>query len=194
MQILEVKNNITKITYNPLENRLLPADFLLIEDSNQKIIAQVIDIETTDKESSNLAVLRLALNIDKEDNLSYYNGYIPAKNSKLIYITSEEIIELIKGNDDNIYFGNLSNHPSCFVKTDMSFIEDRLYVQSDRIDETEIVFKNIISELRNKNKKRVGIGNGTNQAGKQGTDLNLEGLTVQAKSYVFILKRLKSQS
>ena len=43
-------------------------------------------------------------------------------------------------------------------------------------------------------KKRVGIGNGTNQAGKQGTDLNLEGLTVQAKSYVFILKRLKSQS
>ena len=39
----------------------------------------------------------------------------------------------------------------------MSFIEDRLYVQSDRIDETEIVFKNIISELRNKNKKIIII-------------------------------------
>lgn len=153
MQILEVKNNIAKIAYNPAENNLLPSDFLLIEDTNQKLIAQVINIETTDKTENNLAVLRLALNIDKEDNLSYYNGYIPAKTSKLIYITSDEIIELIKGSEDNIYFGNLSNHPSCFVKTSMSFIDDGLYIQSDRSDKTQIVFKNIISELKNKNKK-----------------------------------------
>lgn len=155
MQILEVKNNIAKIAYNPSENNLLPSDFLLIEDTNQKLIAQVIDIETTDKTENNLAVLRLALNIDKDDNLSYYNGYIPAKTSKLIYITSDEIIELIKGSEDNIYFGNLSNHPSCFVKTSMSFIDDGLYIQSDRSDKTQIIFKNIISELKNKNKKVV---------------------------------------
>ena len=148
MQIFEVKNNIAKIIYNPAENKLLPSDFLLIEDTNQKLIAQVINIETTDKSDSNLAVLRLALNIDKEDNLSYYNGYIPAKSSKLIYITSDEIIELIKSSEDNVYFGNLSNHPSCFVKTNISFIDDRLYVQSDRADRTEIIFKNIISELK----------------------------------------------
>ena len=117
MQIFEVKNNIAKIIYNPSENKLLPSDFLLIEDTNQKLIAQVINIETTDTSDSNLAVLRLALNIDKDDNLSYYNGYIPSKSSRIIYITSDEIIELIKGSDDNIYFGNLSNHPSCFVKT-----------------------------------------------------------------------------
>ena len=153
MQIFEVKNNIAKIIYNPSENKLLPSDFLLIEDTNQKLIAQVINIETTDTSDSNLAVLRLALNIDKDDNLSYYNGYIPSKSSRIIYITSDEIIELIKGSDDNIYFGNLSNHPSCFVKTNMSFIDDRLYVQSDRNDKTQIIFKNIISELKEKNKK-----------------------------------------
>ena len=157
MQILEVKNNIAKIKYNPAENKLLPSDFLLIEDANQKLIAQVVNIETTDEEDCNLAVLRLALNIDKEDNLSYFNGYIPAKSSKLIYITPDEIIELIKGNDDNIYFGNLSNHPSCFVKTNMSFVDDGLYIQSDREDKTQIIFKNIISELENKNKKIIII-------------------------------------
>ena len=48
MQIFEVKNNIAKIIYNPAENKLLPSDFLLIEDANQKLIAQVINIETTD--------------------------------------------------------------------------------------------------------------------------------------------------
>ena len=157
MQILEVKSDIAKITYNPVDNRLLPSDFLLIEDSNQKLIAQVIDIETTDKSDENLAILRLALSIDKDDNLSYFNGYIPAKTSKLIYITPEEIIELVEGSDKNIYLGNLSNHSSCFVKTSISYVDDRLYIQSDRNDKTQIVVQNLVSELRNKNKKVVII-------------------------------------
>ena len=157
MQILEVKSDIAKIAYNPVDNRLLPSDFLLIEDANQKLIAQVINIETTDKTEENLAILRLALSIDKDDNLSYFNGYIPSKTSKLIYITPEEIIELVEGSDKNIYLGNLSNHSSCFVKTSMSYIDDRLYIQSDRNDKTQIVVQNLVSELRNKNKKVVII-------------------------------------
>lgn len=157
MQILEVKNDMAKITYNPSENKLLPADFLLIEDSNQKLIAQIINIETTDSADKNSAILRLALSIDRDDNLSYFNGYIPSKSSKLIYITSEEIIELVKGNDSNIYFGNLSNHPSCYVKTNMSFIDDKLYIQSDRSDKTEIAVRNLVSELTGKNKKIIII-------------------------------------
>ena len=122
MQLLEVKNDIAKIVYNPAENHLLPSDFLLIEDFNQKLISQIINIETTDDSNNNLAVLRLVLSIDKEDNLSLYNGYIPAKSSKIIYINPDEIIELIKGNGINIYFGNLSNHSNCFVKPSISFL------------------------------------------------------------------------
>lgn len=173
MQILEVKSDIAKITYNPVDNRLLPSDFLLIEDSNQKLIAQVINIETTDKSEENLAILRLALSIDKDDNLSYFNGYIPSKTSKLIYITPEEIIELVEGSDKNIYLGNLSNHSSCFVKTSMSYVDDRLYIQSDRNDKTQIVVQNLVSELRNKNKKVVIIDfNG--QYGAASDDLKLK--------------------
>lgn len=153
MQLLEVKNNIAKIVYNPAENHLLPSDFLLIEDFNQKLISQIINIETTDESNNNLAVLRLALSIDKEDNLSLYNGYIPAKSSKIIYINPDEIMELIKGNGLNMYFGNLANNISCFVKPSISFLNDNLYIQSDRDDKTYIVIQNIIRELQNKNKK-----------------------------------------
>ena len=153
MQLLEVKNDIAKIVYNPAENHLLPSDFLLIEDFNQKLISQIINIETTDDSNNNLAVLRLVLSIDKEDNLSLYNGYIPAKSSKIIYINPDEIIELIKGNGINIYFGNLSNHSNCFVKPSISFLNDKLYIQSDRDDKTNIIIRNLICELQNKNKK-----------------------------------------
>ena len=137
MQLIEVKNDIAKIIYNPVENNLLPADFLMIEDFNQKLISQIVNIETTDNSNNNLAELKISLMIDEEDNLSYYNGYIPSKTSKIIYIKSDEIIELIKDSDNNnIYLGNLVNHPDCFVKQSINFLNDRLYIQSDRDDET----------------------------------------------------------
>ncbi len=155
MQLLEVKNDIAKIIYNPAENHLLPSDFLFIEDSNQKLIAQIINIATTDNSNNNLADVRLSLSIDKDDNLSYYNGYIPSKTSSVVYINPDEIIELIKGSGECIYFGNLSNHSENFVKLSRSFIDDRVYIQSDRDDKTKILIQNIISELYNKQKTIV---------------------------------------
>ncbi len=156
MQIFDVKNDIAKILYDSSKNHLLPSDFLLIEDSNQKLIAQVINIEMTD-ETNNMAVLRLSLSIDKEDNLSYYNGYIPSKNSKILYINPDEIIELISPGDTTIYLGNLSNHPECFVKTNISLLNDNLYIQSDRDDKVNIFIKNIITELLAKKRKVIII-------------------------------------
>lgn len=154
MQLLEVKGNIAKIIYNPAENHLLPSDFLLIEDSNQKLIAQIINIATTQKSTNNAAALRLLLSIDNNDNLSYYNGYIPLKSAKLNYIKSDEILELIKG-EDNIYLGNLSNHNDCFVKVPLSLVDDRLYIQSDRYDKVKVFIQNLASELISKNKKII---------------------------------------
>lgn len=155
MQLQEVKNDIAKITYNPTDNRLLPADFILIEDINQKLIAQIIRIETTTKSTNNLAVLRLALAIDKDDNLSYYNGYIPSKTSKIIYINPDEIMELIKGPNENLFLGVLSNHNDCFAKPSISFLKDKMYIQTDRDDKAKIIIQNIILQLKEKNKKAI---------------------------------------
>lgn len=156
MQLFEVKNDIAKIIYNPAENHLLPYDFLLIEDVKQKLIARIINIETSNNQNNdNIAVLKLSLSIDNEDNLSYYNGYIPSKNSKIIYINPDEIIELIKDDGNNIYFGNLANHSTCFVKTKLSFLDDKLHILSDRDDKTYTVVQNIITELQNKNKNVI---------------------------------------
>lgn len=155
MQIIEVKNEIAKIVYNPTDNHLLPADFLLVEDVNQKLIAQVLSIETTEETDRNLAILRLSLSIDFEDNLSYYNGYIPSKDANLIYINPDEIIELIRGSDLSLYFGNLSNRNSCFVHTNISLIDDKAYILSDRADATKILSQNLIAELHSKRKKVI---------------------------------------
>lgn len=155
MQIVEVKNDIAKINYNSANNHLLPSDFVLIEDNFLKFIAQVINIETTQDSVINSAYLRLSLFIDSEDNLSFYNGYIIGKNAKVNYISAEEIVELISDDKHNIYFGNLANHKDVFVKTSMSFIDDKLYIQSDKNDKVKIIVQNLASQLVAKNKKVV---------------------------------------
>lgn len=150
MQLSEVKNDIAKIIYNPEENNLLPSDFLMIEDANQKLVAQIINTQISETSNDNIAVVRLALSIDNDDNLSLYNGYIPAKTCKIIYINSDEILEFIKGSGINIYFGNLSNYPAYYVKPSISILDDYLYIQSDRDNQTETVTYNILKELQNK--------------------------------------------
>lgn len=155
MQILEVKNDTAKIIYNPSQNHLLPADFILVEDNNQKLIAQVQSIETTEETNKNSAMLRLSLSIDLEDNLSYYNGYIPSKEANLVYINPDEIIDLIRGNDLSLYFGNLSNHQNCFAHTNISFLDDKTYILSDRLDAVKTLTQNLISELLSKKKKII---------------------------------------
>lgn len=155
MQIIEVKNNIAKISYNSVNNHLLPSDFLLIQDNSLKFIAQVISIETTEDSVLNVANLRLALFIDSEDNLSFYNGYIIGKSAKVNYISPDEIIELICDDKNNIYFGNLFNSPQTFVKTNFSFVDDKLYIQSDKTDKTNVLVKNIVSQLISNDKKVV---------------------------------------
>ncbi|MBE7704243.1 MAG: hypothetical protein E7Z90_00355 [Cyanobacteria bacterium SIG29] len=157
MQILEIKNNIATIAYNPSENNLLLSDFLLIEDVNQKLISQVLEIESTDDVDTNIATLRLALNIDQDDNLIYYNGHFPSRKSKIIYITPDEIIELIKSNKDDLYFGKLSNHKSCFVKASSSFIDDGLCVFSDKPINIITIFNNLMTELSEREQKSVVI-------------------------------------
>ena len=90
MQLVEVKNDIVKILYSPARNHILPSDFLLINDVNQKLISQIINIETTDSPENNSAFLRPVLSIDKDENLSLYNGYIPSKAAEISVALGKE--------------------------------------------------------------------------------------------------------
>ncbi len=174
MQLFEVKKDIAKIEYNPSENNLFPSDFLLIEDGEQKIVAQILNIYSAENTTKNIAEIKFSLSIDEDENLSYYNGYTPSNDSIVIYVKPEEIIALMKDSENNIYFGNLSNHKECFVNTSLSVLNEKLYIQSDRDDKTKILLQNIISELYSKKKKTVII----DFDGRYNSIVNVERLTV----------------
>lgn len=157
MQLFEIKNDIAKILYTPSENLLLLADFLLIEDVNQSLIAQIIDIESTDKNDTNFATVKFALSINKNANLSTYNGYTPSKDANIIYIDSKEIAQLIQSTKTNIFWGHLAAHPNTPINLGLSLLREKPYIQCDKVENATILTTNILYSLQDNRKRTIII-------------------------------------
>ena len=157
MQLTEIKNDLATINYSPALNKLMLSDFILIEDSNQSILAQIISIEATMESDVNSAMLKFLLSIDKEANLTQYSGYVPSKNATLILINPEEVVELIKGNDKNVFLGNLALYPDIPIELSLDFMRKRPYIQVDFVENKLQFVKTILKGLEKHNKKSILI-------------------------------------
>ena len=155
MQLSEIKNDLATINYSPAVNKLLLSDFILIEDSNQSILAQIISIEATMEDDVNSAMLKFLLSIDKDANLTQYSGYVPAKNASLILINPEEVVQLIKGNEKNVQIGNLAAYKDIPVELSLDFLRKKTYIQVDFVENKLQIVETIIRGLEKNNKKTL---------------------------------------
>ena len=73
MKILEVKNNLVKISYDSEENLSL-GGFLIIEDKSSPYVAQVVNLKSDN--GLNFAVLKLLFTFNTEGILKNYDGTI----------------------------------------------------------------------------------------------------------------------
>lgn len=157
MQLTEIKNDLATINYSPEINKLMLSDFILIEDANQSILAQIISIEATMEDDVNSAMLKFLLSIDKDANLTQYSGYVPAKSASLILINPQEVVQLIRGNDRNILMGNLALYPDVPIELSLDFMRKKPYIQVDFVENKLQIVKAIIKGLEKNNKKTVLI-------------------------------------
>ena len=155
MQLTEIKNDLATINYSPELNRLMLSDFILIEDANQSILAQVISIEATMEDDVNSAMLKFLLSIDKDANLTQYSGYVPAKGATLILINPQEVVQLIKGSEKNIYIGDLASYPDVPVELSLDFLRKKPYIQVDFVENKLQIVEAIVRGLEKHNKKTL---------------------------------------
>lgn len=159
MQLSEIKNDLAKILFNPTKNYILLSDFLLMEDENQSLVGQVIGVESSglDKNLTNVALIKFVLAIDKDANLSTYNGYTPNKNTKIIQIDPDEIAMLLKNFPKTIHLGNLAAHKKTKIDVNIDFLKRKTYVQCDDFENSKIAVSNLIAGLNKLNEKIVVI-------------------------------------
>ena len=157
MKLVEIKNSLAKLHYEPVDFPLILSDFLTIDDGNQKIIAQVVSIESTKLDTTNCAILKFAIDINDDNEFSAYGGYVPALDA-LVSKTKNTILESIfSEKNDGINIGKVSSSSNIDVNLKKSLIENFLYIQADRFDDIQDITNKLINFNENENKKTLFI-------------------------------------
>ena len=152
MKILEVKNNLVKISYDSEENLSL-GGFLIIEDKSSPYVAQVVNLKSDN--GLNFAVLKLLFTFNTEGILKNYDGTIPSTNAALTKLPASELLEVLPA-ETPVCLGLVSGDDSPF-KLDMSSLNSNLLICSDNVESTGRILNNFIPQIAQTEKKAILI-------------------------------------
>lgn len=145
MKVLEIKNNLVKISYEAVDNLAL-SGFVIIEDENNPYVAQIVNIKGDS--DSNFAIVKLLFTFDEDGILKNYNGTAPTVNAKVSKLPSNELLEIIPV-ENSIFIGNLAQQ-SVPLKVDKSIFENNLLICSDNLYNTTGLLDNLVSQIDEK--------------------------------------------
>lgn len=157
MKLVEIKNSLAKLYYEPLDFPLVLSDFLTIDDGNQKILAQVVSIESTSKEDTNCAVLKFCLDLDETNKHNTYSGYVPALDSIVSKTKTKILNEIFSSASNTINVGLLTNSSKQELKLNISALNNFLYIQSDIQEETAKILNKITNYTSKESQKTLVI-------------------------------------
>ena len=157
MKLIEVKNSLAKLYYKPTEFSLALSDFLTVDDGNQKMLSQVVSIESTTQESTNCAILKFSLDISEDNKPSTYSGYAPSCDAIVTKTQPKIINEIFSENTDFIEIGTLTNTSNVPIRLSSKVLDNFLYIQSDKIENTSEIEQKILDYCAEKTKKILVI-------------------------------------
>jgi len=149
MNILEVRNNLLKISY---EEDLKLGSFILIKGMSTSYIAQVLHVE-----SNRIGKIALAKLIYLYDGaLREYDGSVPSVRSSLEEISPNVLVE---GNRFNapLLLGEIAQTDVKFLMDKSGVMENKLLICSDSNENTELMIENLSKQLSQMGGRKVVV-------------------------------------
>jgi len=110
MQIVQTKNSIMRIIFNPVLEKFYLGDFLIVRDDFHALVAQVVEVESNEMDSSlNYLSARFIFNIETNGEISDYNGYTPGREADVRKVTRKEVLRVINENQKTLPLGRIVN-------------------------------------------------------------------------------------
>ncbi len=145
MKVLEIKNNLVKVAFDTADNLAL-GGFIIIEDSNNPYVAQVMNLKSD--ASSNYAIVKLIFTFNDEGILKNYNGTIPSLSANVSKLPSSELLDIIP-NEDSLTLGSLAQQ-DVNLKVDKTILENNLLICSNNLSNTTTLLSNITEQIKEK--------------------------------------------
>lgn len=149
MQIVEVKNNLVRISYDTATENLILSGFVVIKDSLQSFIGQIIHLEANS--TGNFAIVKLLFTFDDQGVITTYNGAIPDIKCAMDIVQPQELLELLPV-EIPLTIGELAQQQTVLT-LDMSTLEEKLLVCCEKEDDSATLSENFTTQLAMSDKK-----------------------------------------
>ncbi len=152
MEIVEIRNNLVKISYEKGENPIL-GKFVTIASEEKSYVAQFVNIKVD--LSGNFAIARLLFVFSKEGIVDVYDGSAPDIESKIAPLDVNELLNLLPVSLP-IKIGTITRQNEV-LQIDTSVFEHNLVIFSEKKNESATLVSNLVRQLFQMKEKSVII-------------------------------------
>ena len=152
MKLLEIKNNLVKLSCAEAESPVL-GRFIVLTSEEKSYVAQFVNLKSDTV--NNFAIAKLLFTFTPDGVVDNYDGSVPSINSELSLLPSEELLKLLPV-ETPIKIGNLSQQEDV-LNLDVSVFERNLTVFVEKDSNKSVFISNCIRQLFQMKEKSVII-------------------------------------
>lgn len=150
MKLLEIKNNLVKLSYGENEKPIL-GKFIVLATSEKSYVAQLVNLKSDSV--NNFAIAKLLFTFTPDGVVDNYDGSIPSMASQLSFLDSAELLDLLPV-ETAVKIGQLAQQNES-LSLDISVFEHNFTVFAERETDKTTFISNCIRQLFQMKEKSV---------------------------------------
>ena len=150
MKLLEIKNNLVKLSYGENEKPIL-GKFIVLATSGKSYVAQLVNLKSDNV--NNFAIAKLLFTFTPDGVVDNYDGSIPSMASQLSFLDSSELLDLLPI-ETAVKIGQLAQQNES-LSLDISVFEHNFTVFAERETDKTTFISNCIRQLFQMKEKSV---------------------------------------
>lgn len=154
MKLLEIKNNLVKLSYTETEVPVL-GRFIVLASDSLSYVAQFVNLKSDTV--NRFAIAKLLFTFTPDGVVDNYDGSIPGINSELSFLPSEELLNLLPV-ETPLKIGKLAQQDD-ILTIDNSVFERSLTVFVEKDSNKKVFISNCIRQLFQMKEKSVIVDN-----------------------------------
>jgi hypothetical protein len=152
MQLLEIKNNLVKLSYTETERPIL-GRFIIISGEPKSYVAQLVNLKSDSV--NHFAIAKLFFTFTQDGVVDEYDGSIPKINAPVQFLQVDELLDLLPM-DTPIKIGQLSQQDS-LLSLDISVFEQNFTIFVEKDFHKKTFISNCVRQLFQMKEKSVII-------------------------------------
>lgn len=150
MKLLEIKNNLVKLSYAETENPIL-GRFIILGSNEKSYVAQFVNLKSDT--INNYAIAKLLFTFTPDGVVDNYDGSVPNMDSELSFLAAEELLNLLPI-ETPVKIGNLAQQDE-MLSLDISVFERNFTIFVEKDSNKKIFISNCVRQLFQMKEKSV---------------------------------------